>query len=255
MAGTGILANVVSEILKKLGSIALEEFAAAWGFKDQLEKLEGSAIMIKAVLSDAEQRQVESEAVRLWLERLGSVLYDADDLFDEFSTMLMRKELMTGSTVSKKVRRFFSSSNQPAFAVKMARRVKEIRGRLDDIAEDGNKYAFRQIHGNDIGQALLSLGSRETYSKVDAEVIGREEDREAIVKMLMLDPNDGENISVVSIVGIGGLGKTSLAKLVYNDEKIEKHFELRLWVCVGDDVFDIKVIIGKILMSATDEKM
>ncbi|GAB2298331.1 hypothetical protein Dimus_032400 [Dionaea muscipula] len=152
------------------------------------------------------------------------------------------------------VLRFFSSSNQPAFAVKMARQVKEIRGRLDDIAKDGNKYAFRQIHGNDIGQALLSLGSRETYSSIDAEVIGREEDREEIVKMLMLDPNDGENISVVSIVGIGGLGKTTLAKLVYNDEKIENHnFELRLWVCVGDDVFGIKEVIGKILSKKPDD--
>ncbi|GAB2298442.1 hypothetical protein Dimus_032507 [Dionaea muscipula] len=249
-----VLFNVAQDFLENLGSKALEEIAAAWGFKDQLEKLKKTATMINAKLADAEQRQVRDKAVQLWLEQLRSVVYDADDLFDEFSTIVKRKELMTGCTLSKEVRLFFSYSNQAAIACKMARQVKKIRGRLDDIKKDGDEYAFRQIHGNDIGQALLSLGSRETYSKVDAEVIGREEDREAIVKMLMLDPNDGENISVVSIVGIGGLGKTSLAKLVYNDEKIEKHFELRLWVCVGDDVFDIKVIIEKILMSATDEK-
>ncbi|GAB2298429.1 hypothetical protein Dimus_032495 [Dionaea muscipula] len=177
--------------------------------------------------------------------------------FEGVPTGILRDstEILTAFAInlSKKVRRFFSSSNQPAFAVKMARQVKEIRGRLDAIAEDGKKYAFRQIHGNDIGQALLSLGSRETYSSVDAEVIGREEDKEAIVKMLMLDANNGENISVVSIVGIGGLGKTTLAKLVYNDEKIEKHFELRLWVCVGDDVFGIKEVIGKILSKKPDD--
>ncbi|GAB2295828.1 hypothetical protein Dimus_029981 [Dionaea muscipula] len=122
--------------------------------------------------------------------------------------------------------------------------VNTIKGQLADAEQ-------REVQDEE----ARSLGSRETYSKVDAEVIGREEDREEIVKMLMLDPNDGENISVVSIVGIGGLGKTTLAKLVYNDEKIEKHnFELRLWVCVGDDVFGIKEVIEKFLMSATDEK-
>ncbi|GAB2298460.1 hypothetical protein Dimus_032524 [Dionaea muscipula] len=253
MAGSGILANVVSELLKKLGSRALEEIAAAWGFKDDLEKLKETATMIKAVLSDAEQRQVGNERIRLWLEQLSSVVYDADDLFDEFNTIIMRKELMSGSRLTKEVHLFFSSSNQAAFAFKMARQVKKIRGKLDAIAEDGNKYAFRQIHGNDIGQAR-SLGSRETYSSVAADdVIGRDEDREAIVEML-LDPNVEEKISVLSIVGIGGLGKTTLAQLVYNDEKIEKYFELMLWVCVGDDVFDIKVVIGKILMSATDDK-
>ncbi|GAB2296997.1 hypothetical protein Dimus_031102 [Dionaea muscipula] len=249
--GTGALANIVSGIAKNLGSRALEEIAAARGFEDQLEKLKDTVKTIKGVLSDADQRQEGSQAVKLWLERLGSVVYDADDLFDEFSTMATRKELMTGSKLSKKVRRFFSSSNQPAFARKMARQVKEIRERLDGIAKDGDQFAFRPL-GNDIGQAL-NCGRRQTYSYVDAdEVIGRDEDRKAIVEML-LDPNVDENISVLSIVGIGGLGKTTLAQLVYNDEEVQKHFELKLWACVGD-VFDIKVVIEKILMSATSTK-
>ncbi|GAB2293267.1 hypothetical protein Dimus_027472 [Dionaea muscipula] len=248
-----MLFNVAEALLKKLGSKALEEIAAAWGFKDQLEKLKETATMINGMLADAEQRQVQDKAVQLWLERLRSVVYDADDLFDEFSTIVMRKELMTGSSLSKEVRLFFSTSNQPAFAYKMARQVKKIRERLDGIAKDGNEFAFRQIHGNDIVQAL-SLGRRETISFVAADqVIGREEDKKAIVEMLMLDPTVRENISVLSIVGTGGLGKTTLAQLVFNDDKITNHFELKLWVCVGD-VFDMKEVIKNILMSATDKK-
>ncbi|GAB2272178.1 hypothetical protein Dimus_006998 [Dionaea muscipula] len=248
-----ILFNIASELLKNLGSKALEEIAAAGGFKDQLEKLKDTANTIKDVLSDAEQRQEENKAVRGWLEKLRSVVYDADDLFDEFSTMVTRKESMAGSTISKEVRLFFSSSNPAAFAYKMARQVKEIRERLDAIAKDGDQFTFRPL-GNDIGQALSCGRRRQTYSYVDAdEVIGRDEDKKAIVEMLMLDPNVGENISVLSIVGIGGLGKTTLAQFVYNDEQIQKHFELKLWVCVSD-VFDIKVVIEKILMSATSTK-
>ncbi|GAB2282540.1 hypothetical protein Dimus_017081 [Dionaea muscipula] len=246
-----VLVNIAESLLKNLGSKALEEVAAAWGFKDQLEKLKDTANTIKDVLSDAEQRQVESQAVRGWLERLRSVVYDADDLFDEFSTMVMKKELMTCSTLSKEVQLFFSHSNQPAFAYKMARKVKKIRERLDGIAKDDNEFAFR-LHGND-GQAMSWGKSRLTYSFVDEdEVIGRDEDKKAIVEML-LDPNVEENISVLSIVVIGGSEKTTLAQLVYNDEKIKKHFELKLWVCVSD-LFDIKVVIGNILMSATSTK-
>ncbi|GAB2298380.1 hypothetical protein Dimus_032444 [Dionaea muscipula] len=247
-----VLFNVAQDFLENLGSKALEEIAAAWGFKDQLEKLKKTATRINLMLVDAERRQVRDMEVQLWLERLRSVVYDADDLFDELRTMVTRKELMTGSTLSKEVCLFFSNSNQAAFAFKMARQVKNIRRELDVIKKDGDEFAFR-LHGNDVGQALLSLGSRETYSKVDAEDIGREKDTKEIVKMLMLDSNDGENISIVSIVGFGGLGKTTLAKLVYNDEKIEKHFELRLWVCVGDDVFGIKEVIGKILSKKPDD--
>ncbi|GAB2282596.1 hypothetical protein Dimus_017134 [Dionaea muscipula] len=165
----------------------------------QLEKLKDSATKIQGVLSDAEQRQEGNEAVRLWLKQLRSVVYDVDDLFYEFSTMVMRKELMSGCTLSKELRFFFSKSNQAAFACKMARQVKKIRGKLDDIAKYGDLFAFR----NDIGQALSSV-RRETHSFVRAnEVIGRDEDRKAILEMLMLDPTVGENISVLSIVGMG----------------------------------------------------
>ncbi|GAB2300985.1 hypothetical protein Dimus_035022 [Dionaea muscipula] len=93
--------NIAESLIKKLGSKALEEIAAAWGFKDQLEKLIDRANSIKDMLSDAEKKQVESQQVRGWLEKLRSVVYDADDLFDEFSTKLMRKDLMPGWTLSK----------------------------------------------------------------------------------------------------------------------------------------------------------
>ncbi|GAB2282573.1 hypothetical protein Dimus_017112 [Dionaea muscipula] len=179
-----VLFNIVEDLLKNLASRAVQEIAAAWGFKGQLEKFKDSANKIKGVLSDAEQRQEGNEAVWLWLERLRYVVYDADDLFDEFSTMVMRKELMFGWTLSKELHLFFSKSNQAAFACKMSRQVKKIRGKLDDIAKYGDRFAFR----NDIGQALSSV-RRETHSFVRAdEVIGRDEDRKAILEMLMLDP-------------------------------------------------------------------
>ena len=74
------------------------------------------------------------------------------------------------------------------------------------------------------------------------DVIGREEDKEAIIGCL-LDPTVKENVSVLPIVGIGGLGKMTVAQLVFNDEKVN-HFELKLWVCVSEK-FDVKIIVKK----------
>ncbi|KAK9690456.1 hypothetical protein RND81_09G128900 [Saponaria officinalis] len=77
-------------------------------------------------------------------------------------------------------------------------------------------------------------------------IIGRETDKEAIVGMLIGDSECSNNVDFVTIVGIGGLGKTALAQLVYNDSKIEKAFDLRLWVCVSDD-FVMEKIFQKML--------
>ncbi|GAB2295825.1 hypothetical protein Dimus_029979 [Dionaea muscipula] len=105
--------SIAEALLEKLGSIALEEIPAAWGFKDDLEKLKDTVNTINDLLYDAEKKQVVSRAVQGWLKRLKSVLYDADDHFDEFSTMLMRKELMTGSTDSKKMHGCFGKAHRP----------------------------------------------------------------------------------------------------------------------------------------------
>ncbi|KAK2653154.1 hypothetical protein Ddye_013010 [Dipteronia dyeriana] len=58
---------------------------------------------------------------------------------------------------------------------------------------------------------------------------GKEKDKEGIIKLLMDSPND-KNVSVIPIVGIAGLGKTALAKLMYNDKRIYEYFDLKLWI-------------------------
>ncbi|XP_021846774.2 putative disease resistance protein RGA3 isoform X2 [Spinacia oleracea] len=79
-----------------------------------------------------------------------------------------------------------------------------------------------------------------------------EDDRRAVLDML-LDSSFKEDFCFLSIVGAGGVGKTTLAQLVYNDEKVKSEFDLRLWACVSDqdgEQFEVKPILAKILESA-----
>ena len=90
--------------------------------------------------------------------------------------------------------------------------------------------------------------NRETYSFVlEEKVIGREEDKRAIIELL-LESNVEDNVSVIPIVG---LGKTTLAKYVFNDKDVEKYFELKMWVCIFDP-FELEIIVKNILASAND---
>ncbi|KAK8988044.1 hypothetical protein V6N11_065643 [Hibiscus sabdariffa] len=131
----------------------------------------------------------------------------------------------------------------------MARKIRNAKEMLDEIATTKSK--FNLLEGRPIKNMIR--GERGTYSFVKiSNVIGREEDRGNVVKFLM-NPTDGEDILVLPIAGIDGIEKNVLAQLVFNDETVERHFELRIWVCVGED-FDGKRLMIKILKSVTGRR-
>uniref|UniRef100_A0A7C8ZH64 Disease resistance N-terminal domain-containing protein n=1 Tax=Opuntia streptacantha TaxID=393608 RepID=A0A7C8ZH64_OPUST len=194
-----VLFSIAEDILKNLRSRALNKIASAWGFKSQLEKLKNTVTTIKYVLQDVEERQLQSQAICLWLERLKQVVYAADDLFDEFATTASRREIMGGSKLTKEVKTFFSHSNQIAFAFNISHKAKKIREEVDDILRDGLQFAFLV---QSCGERSVARRS-ETYSFVDAQlVIGRDDDKKAILGIL--DQYQDQRVCVVCIVGMGG---------------------------------------------------
>jgi hypothetical protein len=82
------------------------------------------------------------------------------------------------------------------------------------------------------------------------QVYGRNEDKDKIVDFLVDDAYALEDLSVYPIVGLGGLGKTTLAQLIFNHERVVNHFELRIWVCVSED-FSLKRMTKAIIESAS----
>uniref|UniRef100_A0A7N2MY63 Uncharacterized protein n=1 Tax=Quercus lobata TaxID=97700 RepID=A0A7N2MY63_QUELO len=244
-----ILYGVVQTIIESLGSSTLNQIGSIWGVNDELEKMKNTISTIQAVLEDAEKQQVKNHQVKDWLMKLRDAAFDADDLLSEFSTYVLQQEVMDGHEIVKKERTFFSSSNQLVFGNEMAGKLSAMRERFNDIASDRNNF---QLIERPLETRAVSR-ERETHSFVrDKEVIGREEDKKAIIGQLQ-DSDVKENVSFISIVGIGGLGKTTLAQYVYNDKIVKAHFELKIWVCVSD-VFDVKTIVENIIISATRKK-
>ncbi|XP_038876819.1 putative disease resistance protein RGA1 [Benincasa hispida] len=154
-----------------------------------------------------------------------------------------------GRKGKNKVRIFFSKSNQIAFHFKMGHKIKGIRERLKAIHDDRTQFSFSERLIDRRYDGFRER--RETGSYIpEEEVIGRNDEKEEVLDLILNSPNTLEDIAVVSIVGMGGLGKTALAQSIYNHNRMANQFQLKLWVCVSED-YSVKMIIRKIIESAT----
>nr|TKS04706.1 NBS-LRR resistance protein RGH2 [Populus alba] len=241
----GVLFSIAEEIINTLGSLTAQEVALWWGLKDQLRKLNDTVTSIKAVIQDAEeQAQKKNHQIEDWLMKLREAVYDAEDLLDDFSTQVLRKQLMAGKRVSREVRLFFSRSNQFVYGLRMGHRVEALRERLDGIEIDSKKFNF-DVRGEET--ASLTTIREQTTSSEPEITVGRESEKKT-VRTFLMNSNYEHNVSVISVVGMGGLGKTTLAQHVFNDEQVKAQFGVRLWVSVSGS-FDVR----KIIKGAVDE--
>jgi hypothetical protein len=219
---------------------------------EDLQGLKDTLSIVSGVLLDAEEKKNQQRGLREWLRQIQDICFDAEDALDRFELQDKKKEIVKASgSTSVKVCNFFSTSNPLAFRIKMAHQINKIKGRLDKVAADGTKFRLVSVDPRHVEQR------REmTYPDVDtSSVIGRENEINEIIKLLMQphpkgDGDGDKSICVIPIVGIGGLGKTTLAKSVFNDKRVDQIFQLKMWVCISDD-FDIRKIIIKIINSAT----
>ncbi|KAM6592662.1 hypothetical protein CsatA_000365 [Cannabis sativa] len=240
--------TIAGNVLDKLGSLAYEEVSLAWGMKDDLNKLKLITLALQEVLPDAETKQEERPTLKTWVVELKDTFHDAVDVLDEFECELLRRKVVKQyASFGRKVHRFFSHSNPIVYCFSVAHRIREIRERLDEIDKNMEKFQLIKIAPN-VDQSV-----RETHSFVNLlDVIGRDCEKGEILDMVLKDQaQESDNqILVISVIGIGGLGKTTLIKSVYNDDKIGEKFDLKIWVCVSLD-FNVSKIVKDILTDTT----
>ncbi|XP_075661211.1 putative disease resistance protein RGA3 [Castanea sativa] len=244
-----IVTDVAKEILSKLYPLVTEQIGLAWGFKEELTRLRQSVEMIQDVLADAERKQVTDLSVKNWLQRLKDLAYDADDVLGELAYENLRRKVEIRNQMKRKVCFFFSFSNPIAFRIKMANKVKTISESLKNINEEADGFGLTRAKLVNANPEIIPY--RETDSSVDlSEIVGRGDQVSNLVNMLLSATN--EQLSVIPIVGMAGLGKTTVAKLVYNHELVKIHFDKTIWVCVSDD-FNDKRILREALESLTQK--
>ncbi|KAJ0613070.1 putative virus X resistance protein-like, coiled-coil [Helianthus annuus] len=260
--GDAAVSALVKEVLGILTSELIKEFGLLRRFKGDILALKEDFEQIQAVLEDAEEKQVKEKAVELWLRRLRSASLKVENVLDGISTEALLRSLNKEIDIERgikvgikyKVRASFSKFK---FRVKAAHKVKAIRTKLDDIASKRLKFNLTSSDTSHLDVGVEGeMPNRETSSLIldSSKILGRDEEVEMVTRTICnkdIGKYDNGEILVYGIWGMGGLGKTTLAQLVYNHERVDQYFDLRCWVYVSQN-FQVNEIIKKIIESVDE---
>ncbi|KAG6629622.1 hypothetical protein CIPAW_14G097300 [Carya illinoinensis] len=251
--GGALLSAFLQVLIDRMASREFVDFLRGRKLNDGLlDKFKTILLSVEVVLEDAEDKQVTNPSVRKWLDELKHAVYDAEDVLDEIATKALQSKLNAefGSTASK-VRNCIKTS---IFFNKIELRIKEVLGRLENLASQQNVMGLVQAGT----VRRISSERLPTTSLVeDSDICGRNDDKDEMIDKLLPDDATDNKIGVIAIVGMGGMGKTTLAQLVYNDNRVQKHFDLVAWVCVSEefDMFKVtKTILEAVTSSNSDIK-
>ncbi|GMY30861.1 disease resistance protein RPM1-like [Fagus crenata] len=225
--------NLVKEYLVPL---LVQEARLLKGIHEEVTSIKREMEMIQSFLKDADTKAEKDDTgsvAKTWVKQVREEAFHIEDVIDEYLLHFAKAPHRRRRSFRFLQKVFHITINLKRRHV-IASEIQGINTILEDIRERGERYGF-----NAIEQGRSSSDSRsDTWHDPrmaslfieEAEVVGIESHREKLIKWLV---EGSSNRLVFSVVGIGGLGKTTLVKKVYENDKVAAHFDSRAWITVS----------------------
>ncbi|PIA30006.1 hypothetical protein AQUCO_05700006v1 [Aquilegia coerulea] len=232
---------IVASVVESLGKLVIDQtidFGISFRkVHEQFKSLKDELESIQGFLQTADSNHNQDPGIRIWVSDVREIAYDVDDVIDAFLRKVPYKEDGESSFM-----RYAHKPKKILNSYKIGKEMETIFSKLKDISKRQKRYA-----GITIQQTMPSTSSntknmllRRVYSHTkDDATVGLEDHTKTLVSELL---KEEDRLCVVSIYGMGGLGKTTLAKEVYNHRNIKAHFDCYAWTSISQQMSTREVL-------------
>ncbi|QCD88935.1 disease resistance protein RPM1 [Vigna unguiculata] len=230
--------SVVSFVLDHLAQLVAREANLLYGVEDRVQSLQYELQMMKELLSSTKRKKGMEHTV---LNQIRDVSHLAEDLIDTFvaKVSIYKRRTILG--------RMLRSFGQARSLHHVAEKIDNIKTTLNEIRDNKDKYdAFKESSNQSAAEEEEEEKRAQSLHKLrknveEEDVVGFVQDSKDVINRLL---EGDSNRKAVSIVGMGGLGKTTLARKVYNSSQVKQHFMCRAWVYVSNECRAKELLIG-----------
>ncbi|XP_060964028.1 putative disease resistance protein At1g50180 [Cannabis sativa] len=222
---------VVSQAVGRLSELIINEGASLSSVKADVERLRDELHRMHCFFEDADRRpHHQDKRLRHWISELRGVANDVEDVIEMFI-----------SNVSSSCLQFF-------YLRRLRSQINSIKTKMEDIFKSSQTYRIESSSRSSSSSSRRVEGTSSSVSELqrrlrrscpddnddDDYVVSMEHSVKALKDELIMlkKEDDDDQLSIVSVVGMGGLGKTTLAKLVYKSNDVKQHFDCCAWVFI-----------------------
>ncbi|KAH6812559.1 hypothetical protein C2S51_026321 [Perilla frutescens var. frutescens] len=252
VVGIALMAEaVVSIALQTLGDLLIEKGKLLYGVDDEVKALQTQLTEIKCFLKDADANQHKSETVRNWISQMRDLAYKAEDVVAEYRVRMSSSSSSDGW--GRRLLHGFSGVRHSSSLFQLSSEMLHIKSELERITKAMERYGINKIiDGAAVSSDNQILARRSFPNFVIGDCfVGKEEDLKQLVSLVA----DDKEHPIISVWGMGGIGKTTIAKKVYNQMKEAKNscFDCFAWVCISQQC-QIRTVREDILKQLTQQE-
>ncbi|TVU21905.1 hypothetical protein EJB05_31576, partial [Eragrostis curvula] len=240
-----VLDALAMKILSNLGDLIQDEVVMTLRVKKDIKMLKNNLEHFCAVREDAEALAMGNTVTESWWKEMRDVMFDVDDVIDLF--MVHSKNPSQLPRLVCFNQSLFSCFAKITFDHRIAKRIKNINEKLLGIKERKEMFSLERTNCQ---QFQVTAVDRSQTSPISVEIVGIDMKKASddMVKLIISNCNSNSS-TLFGIHGMGGIGKTTLAQKIYQEQRIREKFQIHIWLCISQSYTEIDLLKQAIRMA------